>query len=122
MAETLSREKRHQFAREAWQVLPHGGRDSARLHVQCGRSHHVAVVYDTDAGLVYSAPVRPHSHGQRDLPDTMHGTAEPEQWFDLLDVADDDELPAWCDCGHRSLSRATVLDWVAAGEHRVVID
>jgi hypothetical protein len=31
-------------------------------------------------------------------------------------------MPAWCDCGQRTLSRAEVLKWIAAGEHRVVID
>lgn len=97
-----------------------------RLQIQCARSHHVAEVFDTDAGLVYVAPVRSHSHGSYDLPDQPHGDQKPHQWMDLLRAGEgravDDALPAWCDCGHRALSRESVLRWIADGEHRVVVD
>lgn len=122
----LTREERGRAAEAAWSALPHGGHDAVRLRVQCGPGHHIAHVYGTDAGLVYVAPVRPRSHGRRDLPDEPHGDQEPNRWFDLLDspesAAVDDSLPAWCDCGHRTLSRAALLTWLSSGEHRVVID
>ncbi len=50
---------------------------------------------------------------------------QPHHWFDLLEVAHpdvDDALPAWCDCGHQSLSRDAILDWIGAGKNHVVID
>ncbi len=124
MIETLNHLDRSQSAQRAWKVLPHGGHDRVRLQVQCAKGHHVAFVYDTAVGRVYVATVRPHSHGQMDLPDKPHGSAEPERWFDLLDADGEplDELPAWCDCGHRTLSRAALRDWISAGERRVVID
>jgi len=97
-----------------------------RLRIQCARSHHVAAVYATDVGLVYVAPVRARSHGAHDLPDEPHGNQDPHRWFDLLAAGEgptvDDALPAWCNCGHRTLSRTTVLEWLDSGEHRVVID
>ena len=34
----------------------------------------------------------------------------------------DDSVPAWCDCGRRTLSRSAMLEWIAAGERRVVVD
>ena len=117
---------RSQLAHDAWARLPHGGRDAMRLQVQCQRSHHVAAVYDTDAGLVYVAPIRAHSHGSRDRVDEPHGSHEIEQWFDIIVAKDDpmidDTVPAWCDCGHRALSRAAMLGWIAADEHKVVVD
>ena len=46
--------------------------------------------------------------------------------LDLLeaggDPLTDDTVPAWCDCGPRTLSRVAMLEWIAAGEHRVVVD
>jgi hypothetical protein len=122
----LTHAERSLVAEKAWSALPHGGRDAVRLQVHCGRGHHVAAVYATDAGLVYLAPVRAHSHGAHDLPDEPHGAQRVQRWFDLLAAGDgpmvDDALPAWCDCGHRVLSRAAVLEWLGDGEHRVVID
>ena len=86
----------------------------------------MATVYDTGVGLVYAAPVRPRAHGDADLPDEPHGDHEPRRWFDLLDAGSGptvgDALPAWCDCGPRTLSRETVRAWVVEGDHRVVVD
>ena len=119
-------ETRRQAARRAWAELPHGGREAIRLDVQCARSHHVAAVYDTPAGRVFAAPVRGHSHGSRDRVDEPHGSHEVETWFDLITADDDplvdDTVPAWCDCGPRTLSRAAMLGWIAAGERKVVVD
>lgn len=116
--------ERGEVAEAAWAALPHGGRDAIRLQVQCGHGHHVAAVYGTAAGLVYLSTARSHSHGDYDRPDVPHDQ-RPHRWFDLLEIHHpdvDDALPAWCDCGHRSLSRVAVLEWVADGEHRVIID
>lgn len=120
-----SHDVRSARAAKALAALPHGGRDAIVLRVQCARSHHVATVYDTAQGLVYAAPVRARSHGDHDLPDEPHGDHAPHRWLDLLEGprdASDDTLPAWCDCGHRVLSRADVLAWIADGEHRVIVD
>ncbi|MCZ3390129.1 MAG: hypothetical protein LH645_13680 [Actinomycetia bacterium] len=120
-----SHDLRSQQAKRALTALPHGGRDAITLRVQCAKSHHVATVYATDLGLVYAAPVRARSHGSFDLPDQPHGGLEPPRWCDLLEVsspAGDDALPAWCDCGHRTLSRRDILAWIADREHRVIIN
>jgi hypothetical protein len=113
-------------AHAAWARLAHGGHDAVRLQVQCAHGHHVATVYDTDSGLVYASPVRAVSHGSRDLPDEPKGDHEPHRWFDWLVEAPgamaDDALPAWCDCGPRTLSRAAVRTWVRSGERRVIVD
>ena len=84
----------------------------------------MAAVYGTGIGPVYVAPVRAHSHGDRDLPDVPRVEQHPHNWFDVLvdDQSPDDVLPAWCDCGHRALSRAAVLGWLRTGEQHVVID
>lgn len=125
MPQAVDRRERSQQAEQAWQRLPSGGSEQAALRIMCAASHHVATVYRTDAGLVYRSEIRRHSHGDRDLPDTPHGTSEPKPWFDLLEIPDadaDDGLPAWCECGQRLLSRQAVRQWVADGEHRVVLD
>lgn len=108
-------------ASEALARLPHGGKEQIVLRVHCNRSHHVAVVYDVATELVYVAPVRPRSHGARDLPDEPHG--KQRSWVDFVAVPGvEDALPAWCDCGHRTLSRRAILEWVRDGEHRVIVD
>ena len=120
-----SHDVRSQQAERVLTALPHGGRDAITLRVQCARSHHVATVYDTELGLIYAAPVRPRSHGSFDLPDEPHSGHDPARWLDLLEVGEpaaDDALPAWCDCGHRTLSRNEVLAWVVDREHRVIVD
>jgi len=117
-------DQRRTLAHDAWATLPHGGHDRVLLQVQCGRSHHVAAVYDTPSGPVYAAPIRARSHGSQDRVDDQHGDHTIRHWYDLMTVEDsaDDELPAWCDCGPRTLSRRAVLAWLAAHESRVVID
>jgi hypothetical protein len=120
-----SHDIRSRQAERALAAIPHGGRDTITLRVQCANGHHVATIYDTDLGLVYAAPIRARSHGSFDLPDEPHSGHEPTRWLDLLEVrqpAADDALPAWCDCGHRTLSRTDVLAWVVEGEHRVIVN
>ena len=117
-------QERRNGAESAWAILPHGGHDKVLLQVQCARSHHVAVVYDTAVGPVYASRIRSRSHGSRDRVGEPHGDQVIARWFDLVAVDDagDDELPAWCDCGHRTLSRAALSEWLAAHETRVIID
>ena len=120
-----SHDERSRQAEQALAAIPHGGRDAITLRVHCAKSHAVAKLYDTSEGLVYVGPVRAPSHGSFDLPDSPHSGHETKRWLDLLAVnpaVSDDAMPAWCDCGQRTLSRAEVLKWIAAGEHRVVID
>jgi len=123
MTVVTDRYERELLARQAWEELPHGGRDALVLDVQCHEGHQLAKVFRTGAGLVIMTTVRPHSHGQRDLPDVPHGAHEPRRYLDLLDAPDDDDaVPAWCDCGHRVLSRADIREWMAAGERRAVVE
>lgn len=115
---------RSDAARQAFQSLG-DTRSATVLDIQCERGHHVAKVYRTPVGLVYVAARRARSHGRRDLPDTGHNAGRIDQWVDLLEdlgTADaPDVLPAWCDCGSRSLAPTAVLEWVAQGERRVII-
>jgi hypothetical protein len=97
-----SHTERSQTAEQALDAIPHGGRDA-----------------------IYASPLRARSHGSHDLPDSPHSGHEATRWLDLLHpdpVAGDDALPAWCDCGQRTLSRADLLKWIEDGDHRVVVD
>lgn len=100
-------------ARAAIAALPSRLTHHRVLNVQCRRGHHVAAVYETAAGLVYLADTGPHGHGSKDYVDAAHGDAtRGDEFTDLLApgpmVAD--EVPAWCDCGHWTLSRSDLLD------------
>jgi len=125
---TLDPRGRAELAEQAWQHLPNGGSEQAKVRILCGANHHVATVYTTDIGLVYRSQIRRHGHGDRDLPDSPRGGTAPKPWFDLLESSEvnleqaSDQLPAWCECGSRMLSRAAVLRWAAEGEHRVILD
>lgn len=117
----LSPTERRAAARTALDVL--GGQRAEHLlcMVRCSRSHHVAAVYDTAAGPVYASISGPHAHGHRDFVDTgHHGRRAGTTILDLLDAgtgsAVNDELPAWCECGPRTLSRADLQN--ALDEHR----
>ncbi|MFS8102212.1 hypothetical protein LFM09_34320 [Lentzea alba] len=108
-------------ARAALDSLGAHRRDARRLSVRCSRSHHVASVYVTPAGLVYASVIGPHSHGSRDRVDephhgASHGTelVEPLEGGPLVD----DALPASCECGPRVLSRADLLRALAQGRRR----
>ncbi len=87
------------------------------LSVQCHRSHHVATVYETPAGLVFRSVNGPHAHGRMDRPDVAHGGhAHGVEYVEILDSDQaDDRLPASCDCGAWSLSRTDLLADVRAG-------
>lgn len=122
--QAITSETRHRLAREARGALAHGGHDHIRLRVRCESSHHVATVYGTAEGPVVVTRLRAHSHGDRDRFDAPHGEREAEEWVDLLAAEDpgvDDAVPAWCDCGHRLLSRRAMLGWLSEGERLVIV-
>jgi hypothetical protein len=109
-------------ARAALESLGAHRADARRLSVRCSRSHHVASVYVTPAGLVYTSLVGPHAHGSRDRVDEPHHAAshgsevvEPLEGNPLAD----DALPASCECGPRVLSRADLLRALAQGRRRL---
>ncbi len=120
----MDRYERELLAHRAWDELPHSGREAVVLQVQCAHGHHVAKVFATEAGDVVRTLVRPRSHGSRDLPDRPHTPHDVHHHLDLLVVDDegDDDVPAWCDCGPRVLSRAALVEWRGLGETRVVVD
>jgi hypothetical protein len=118
---------RHRAAEEALRALGPSPSDHAALVVHCACAHHVATVYTTPGGLLYSAVPWSHGHGDRDRHDAAHhGGHRDQPWLDWLDPGDgvsiDDPLPAGCECGTRSLSRGRLLVAVTSGERRMVID
>jgi hypothetical protein len=123
--------------RKATEVLAGMGRslhDAKVLSVQCASGHHVAAVYRTPDGEVIRAATGRRSHGSRDRIDTPHGSRDridtphgsrPARapWSDFLDAGPfAGAVPAWCDCGAWTLSRADLAAWLDAGEHRVVLE
>ncbi|WP_034271807.1 hypothetical protein [Haloechinothrix halophila] len=110
---------RRRQATDALAALGAHRSDRQLLSVQCTNSHHVAYVYRTEAGPVYCTRMRSHAHGSRDFVDTTHRSSKANsdtEYVDLLDAAPfaDDELPAWCDCGPRTLSREQLSAAIAA--------
>jgi hypothetical protein len=116
-------ELRRRSAEQAMAALGASRDGAERMTVQCDRSHHVAVVYATDAGPVVLTRPGPHAHGSKDFVDTAHHGAERTDRIDLLDAGPgvDDEVPAWCDCGPVVLSRTALLGHLAAHERTVRI-
>jgi hypothetical protein len=93
--------------------------------VQCARSHHVAAVYDADGALVVMTSTGPRAHGRRDFVDAAHGAAHHgTPLVDELDAGPDadDDVPAVCECGPHTLSRAGLLAAVHRGEHHLRVD
>ena len=100
--------ERQDIARQALDDLGKERDERALVRVRCGRSHHVAAVFDTAAGPVFEALLGPHAHGDRDFIDTgHHGSLHGTRFVDLLDGDDlaEDSVPARCECGTHELSR-----------------
>ncbi|MET7771028.1 hypothetical protein [Nocardia sp. NPDC005366] len=116
----LSPAERQHAARRAVEDLG-GGRDAhAVLRVRCGRSHHVATVFDTALGAVYESSVGPHAHGQRDFVDEPHRASKHgTRYLDLLDADrfTEDSVPAHCECGNHQLSRTELRQAIDSGRH-----
>lgn len=122
-AQSSSDERR----RRAAEVLADMGRalrDAKVLSVQCANGHHVAAVYRTPDGEVVRAATGRRSHGNRDRIDTPHRSRSARTlWSDFLDAGPvAGAVPAWCDCGAWTLSRADLTAWLGAGERRVVLE
>ena len=118
-------QERQAKAKEALESLGIHRSDHQQLSVQCSRSHHLAAVYRTSAGMVYHAVAGPHAHGSKDRIDTAHhASTRGTDYVDLLiaDPMSDDGLPAWCDCGTHTLSRADLIEESAASPHTVRVD
>lgn len=122
MTIVTDRQERETLARRGLHAAA-GEHVTALLQVQCPAGHHVARVVPTKEGDVVVTSVRAHSHGSRDLPDEPHTPNRSKEFIDLVDVADpaEDAIPAWCDCGQRSLSRRAIQRWLATGERRVIL-
>ncbi len=108
---TMSDERRDRAVRALDRLGSHRS-EHQQVGVQCASAHHLAAVYRTVDGPVYVARTGPHGHGSKDFIDTgRSGTRGGTEYVDLL-VAEpgaDDALPAWCDCGPRTLSRRDLL-------------
>lgn len=120
MSGKTSTERRTRLATEALASLGRPRQEHQRLSVQCPHGHHVAAVFDTEVGLVVRTLTGPHAHGSKDRVDTAHhGATRGQEYVDILDPGStvDDVLPAWCDCGPRSLSRAELRRQVRPGQH-----
>ncbi|GAY07382.1 hypothetical protein [Pseudonocardia sp. N23] len=81
-------------------------------------------MYDADSGLVYVSDTGARSHGRGDRVDTGHIAGRRRgAYVDLLDpgegAIDDDDLPASCECGPRTLSRSGLLAAVARGQRHM---
>lgn len=106
-----------------------GGRDAhVRLRVRCADSHHVATVYETEMGLTYVASLGARGHGSRDFVDVAHhDSSHGRKFVDVVEpnpesnATDDDELPAGCACGPRTLSRSELTRALAAGRRRMLV-
>lgn len=118
---------RRERARKA--LAPHLGKlsDHRRLDVSCRRNHHVAGVYAAGDDLVYAAVLTGHGHGSRDFVDVAH-SASPggTAYLDFLDLGRDteleDKLPASCECGQHTLSRAALLTALRRAQPRLIVD
>ncbi|MFC4602738.1 hypothetical protein [Rhodococcus kronopolitis] len=109
--------ERRRIARIAVDALGPQRSDHALVRVTCPASHHVATVYRTAEGSAVVAGLGPRSHGSRDFVDTAHhGDHSGSEFVDLLAASryEDDELPASCACGARTLSRRELLDAVVS--------
>ena len=118
---------REKIARRAFEALGPSPSQKTRLMVQCNSAHHLAAVYDTDAGRVYRTELHSKAHGRKDFVDTgHHGSRLGRDWFDLLDAGEgagaSDELPAGCECGPYTLSRKMLVQQIAQGEKRVIVE
>lgn len=124
---STSHEAREKKARRAYEALGPSPSQSAVLQVSCDRSHHLAAIFQTEAGLVFHSVLHSKAHGRRDYFDSGHHASQlGVDWFDLLDPGKDpaiaDELAAGCECGPYTLSRALLIQHIADGQTRIVIE
>lgn len=123
---STTHETREHRARQAFEALGPSPSETTALQVQCDRSHHLAAVHPTEAGLVFHSVLHSKAHGRRDYFDVGHHASQLGlDWFDLLDPGNDpaigDELVAGCECGPHTLSRALLLQYIAEGRTHLVV-
>lgn len=123
---STNHEVREGVARRAFEALGPNPSQQVVLMVQCNSAHHLATVHNTEAGCVYHSVLHSKSHGRRDYADVGHHASQlGRDWFDLLDAQDaivvGDELPAGCECGPYTLSRSQLIQQIADGEKRVIV-
>jgi hypothetical protein len=121
---TLSDHRRDRATRALAGLGPHRS-DHLQLGIQCRRAHHLAAVYASEDGLIYASRTGPHGHGSKDFIDTgRSGSRGGQEYVDLL-VAEpgiEDDLPAWCDCGPRTLSRTKLVAYIHDGVRSVHVE
>lgn len=120
----LSPSQRRTVARQRLDSLGAGRRNHVLVRIRCSASHHVATVYKTEAGPVFSSRVGARAHGNRDFVDVAHGSrGRGTEYVDLLegDQHADDELPAHCECGAHFLSRRELWQAIDSAERIVLI-
>ena len=113
---------RRRAATEALDELGTALREHELLSIQCAHGHHLGTVYETAAGLVVRTVTGPHAHGSKDRLDTPHHAAPRGSVLTDLLVSPrgvDDDVPAWCDCGPRLLSRTTLAAEIRLGRRTV---
>ncbi|NLV80886.1 MAG: hypothetical protein GXY65_16400 [Rhodococcus sp.] len=123
IAETPPTERRRQ-ALEAVRDLGKQRTDHALLKVKCPASHMVAAVYDTSAGHVVVCGTGPGGHGSRDRnANNRGGDSLDDKFVDTVEATqfEDDELPAGCGCGPRTISRKKLQDAVVSHAHVVTL-
>jgi hypothetical protein len=116
--------ERRVVAERALDALGKDRDDHALVRVRCGRSHHVAAVFDTSVGPVFESTVGPHAHGDRDFVDTAHhGNVHGTAYVDLLDAGrfTDDLVPARCECGTHELSRTEMRRAINTHQHTILL-
>ena len=124
---STTHEVRERKARAAYEALGQSPSQAVVLMVQCNSAHHLATVTQTNAGRVYHTVLHSKAHGRKDYEDQGHHASRLGlDWFDLLDAGDDafvsDDLPAGCECGPYTLSRGQLIQQIADGETRVIVE
>ena len=114
-------DRRHRRAAQALTDLGDTLAAHAVLSVQCAHGHHVAVVYDTGAGLVFRSITGPHAHGRKGRADVAHhGSHHGDPYVELLtDPEAGEAVAAWCDCGPWSLLRLDLVAAVRVGKRTI---
>ncbi len=113
---------RQRTATEALGELGTSLREHELLSIQCAHGHHLGAVYETAAGLVVRTLTGPHAHGSKDRLDAPHHAASHGAVLtDLLvtPAGAADDVPAWCDCGPRLLSRTALTSEIRRGRRTV---
>ncbi|HKS48215.1 MAG TPA: hypothetical protein VJT49_24510 [Amycolatopsis sp.] len=120
----LTPSQRRSVAQQAVCALGAARRNHVVLRIRCSASHHVATIYATEAGPVFSSVVGLRAHGNRDFVDTAHGPrGQRTEFVDLLegDQHADDALPAHCECGAHFLSRTELREALNSAERTLLV-